>query len=383
MATGSGNSSKDGEDSKILIPTSRRSNKPTTSTPSDRLPSLKPKRDLTLGGVPKKVFTPTIPARRTKKPNVVKSKDPPSVSSTRPEKRQKERQDRSDKNRRKEVIASASVFSMGPAEKMIHSQRECSTFGGMYSDQSSKRKNDKFDKSVSETKKDIHPISSEEEMIMDITSTAGKDLFSSSLIPPIQLPLDSSLHSETIKELTVQPQPLITVKSEPQSDEVMEVDTSKEPVKPVKPVTKPVTQPHQITVSQLFTPSEDSKGKFLFFQLPDCLPLPSPKESKMETETVSVKKENLEEGKEEEIHLPSLRDVPEGLIGKLRIYQSGNVKLVLGDTALDVAMGTRGGFLQELSCVRTSDNPSITILGQLSHRLVCTPDLTSMLDDER
>ena len=47
-----------------------------------------------------------------------------------------------------------------------------------------------------------------------------------------------------------------TVKSEPQSDEDMEVDTSKEPVKPVKPVTKPVTQPHQISVSQLFTPSE-------------------------------------------------------------------------------------------------------------------------------
>ena len=29
------------------------------------------------------------------------------------------------------------------------------------------------------------------------------------------------------------------------------------------------------------------------------------------------------------MHLPSLRDVPEGLIGKLQIYQSGNVKWVL------------------------------------------------------
>lgn len=31
-----------------------------------RLPSIGKPRDLTLGGVPKKVFTPTIPARRDK-----------------------------------------------------------------------------------------------------------------------------------------------------------------------------------------------------------------------------------------------------------------------------------------------------------------------------
>ena len=58
-------------------------------------------------------------------------------------------------------------------------------------------------------------------------------------------------------------------------------------------------------------------------------------------------------------------------------------RLVLGETALNVTMGTRGGFLQELASVRTTEPPSITVLGQLSHRLVCVPDLMSEMHDDR
>lgn len=62
-------------------------------------------------------------------------------------------------------------------------------------------------------------------------------------------------------------------------------------------------------------------------------------------------------------------------------------RLLLGDTTLNVAMGTRGGFLQEVVSIRTSDKdsapPSISVLGHLSHRLVCTPDIESLLHNER
>ena len=46
-------------------------------------------------------------------------------------------------------------------------------------------------------------------------------------------------------------------------------------------------------------------------------------------------------------------------------------------------MGTRGGFLQELSSIKVSEPPSCTVLGHLSHRLVCVPDLLSMTKDDR
>lgn len=52
-------------------------------------------------------------------------------------------------------------------------------------------------------------------------------------------------------------------------------------------------------------------------------------------------------------------------------------------------MGTRGGFLQELSSIRVPPEDehggplSLTVLGQLSHRLVCVPDLSCMIQDDR
>lgn len=59
-------------------------------------------------------------------------------------------------------------------------------------------------------------------------------------------------------------------------------------------------------------------------------------------------------------------------------------RLVLGDAILDVTMGIRGGFLQELASIQTEgENPSLSVLGQLSHRLVCTPDMEYLLLHER
>ena len=55
-------------------------------------------------------------------------------------------------------------------------------------------------------------------------------------------------------------------------------------------------------------------------------------------------------------------------------------RLVLGDNTLDVALGTPCGFLQELVSIRTDqEQPRMTVLGQMTHRLVCTPDFESLL----
>jgi len=55
-------------------------------------------------------------------------------------------------------------------------------------------------------------------------------------------------------------------------------------------------------------------------------------------------------------------------------------RLSLGSVTLDVAMGTPCGFLQQLVSVQLDHKvPEMVALGQLSHRLVCTPDLETLL----
>ena len=46
-------------------------------------------------------------------------------------------------------------------------------------------------------------------------------------------------------------------------------------------------------------------------------------------------------------------------------------------------MGTPCGFLQELVSIRTdSERQEISVLGQMAHRLICTPDFESLLNSE-
>ena len=51
----------------------------------------------------------------------------------------------------------------------------------------------------------------------------------------------------------------------------------------------------------------------------------------------------------------NLEDFSEGLIGKLLVRKSGRVQMMLGQTLLDVEMGTPCGFLQ----VNTGSNKTI------------------------
>ncbi len=61
--------------------------------------------------------------------------------------------------------------------------------------------------------------------------------------------------------------------------------------------------------------------------------------------------------------------------------ENNSIRLTLGDVSFDIAMGTPCGFLQELGCIRNEKpEPKVTVLGQLSHRLVCTPDFESLLE---
>ncbi|XP_037775613.1 uncharacterized protein LOC119572581 [Penaeus monodon] len=96
---------------------------------------------------------------------------------------------------------------------------------------------------------------------------------------------------------------------------------------------------------------------FMFFQLPNSLPS-HPPEIKQEPQTPQQKQSQPsnvsnataedEEEKKAQPQYCTLNTLPEGQIGKLKIYKSGKTELWLGEHKLIVNKGTQVGFLQHL-----------------------------------
>ncbi|KAI0820807.1 RNA polymerase III RPC4-domain-containing protein [Trametes gibbosa] len=69
----------------------------------------------------------------------------------------------------------------------------------------------------------------------------------------------------------------------------------------------------------------------------------------------------------------------DGVVGQLEIYESGTVKLRLGNgILLDVAAATQPSFLQHAVYVDT-EHKQLCVLGEVNRRFVVTPDLDALL----
>ena len=113
---------------------------------------------------------------------------------------------------------------------------------------------------------------------------------------------------------------------------------------------------------------KDNSENLLFIQLPDHLP------GAQLTDNKQVK----------QCHLDSL---PEGLVGKLVIRKSGACQLSLGGQLMNVDLGTKVGFLQDVMSIQlpqqteeTDEKGSMTVLGHVTQRLVVTPDWEHLMD---
>lgn len=97
-----------------------------------------------------------------------------------------------------------------------------------------------------------------------------EDIFSSSKLPPVQLPLDYNLHLKR-GTAALPAKPVKPVKQESVDDNAMEVEQDPKQVKLVKPVistlTSTQTKPHRVTAAELFTPSEVAKRKLYLVKL--------------------------------------------------------------------------------------------------------------------
>ncbi|KAM4747584.1 DNA-directed RNA polymerase III subunit RPC4 [Rhinophrynus dorsalis] len=358
-----------------------------------RLPSIR-SRDLTLGGVRKKTFTPNIISRKIKE----EPKESVSVKVERAERGRDRRGDGAGRGRgRPQVIQSHSIFEQGPAEQLKkktgwEGPSDTADLGPSHIINIKREKRE----TEEETKEILRML--ENDKFLDDPGLRN-DLRNQ----PVQLPLAHSgwlFRDEDDEEDTKPPQgllkeekmevdlPPVKVKEEPMEDD----DRSWKPgIPPCKaPAVKKPPEKKDVSLPELLESLRVSEEETLFFlQLPDTLPGQPPTQDTRPIKT-EVQSEDghmlLVKDKGQEAQAADdnccLKDVSEGQIGKLIMRKSGKVQLVLGKVTLDVTMGTSCSFLQELVSISVGEARAgeMMVLGHVQHKLVCSPDFEALLD---
>ncbi|AWP06821.1 putative DNA-directed RNA polymerase III subunit RPC4 [Scophthalmus maximus] len=356
--------------------------RPSAAITAGRLPSMR-SRDLTLGGVKKKTFTPNIIGR--------KAKDETKVDSGQRRERKDADRGRGSRDRgrgrgRPEIIQSHSIFEQGPAEMMMkkrsgfESERDAPSVGPSPIINIKKEKRE----TEEETKEILRNL--ERENFVD-----DPFLKSEQRSCPVQLPLavsgwgfreefsSAAVKIEKVDEDCEPMEPAVKVKQELDEMEIQKTEVTYKP----PPLPEPEVLPDLLNKWSL------SKGEELFFiQMPDSLPgQPPTKEHRpMKTEvqsedgqSVLLKTESTEE--ETEDNNCNMKDLREGLVGKMLVRKSGRVQLILGQVTLDVSLGTSCSFLQELVSIGTEGRTGdLTVLGNIKHKMVCSPDFEALLE---
>lgn len=351
-----------------------------------RLPSIR-SRDLTLGGVKKKTFTPNIISRKIKE-------EPREDTSVKKEKKERDRQrDGHGRGRgRPAVIQSHSIFEQGPAEMMKKKAGswdktvDMSDFGPSHIINIKKEKRETDE----ETKQILRMLQKD-----DFLDDPG--LKNDIRNKPVQLPLAHSgwlFKEESAEQEDAEPwlpgpkeekmeldPPAVKVKEEPCDEDVPRPPPSR----------APPGFPRDVSVAELLQRLRlSAEEELLFLQLPDTLPGQPPTQDTKPVKTelhneegqvVVVKQEKSQELRQAE-NTCTLSDLPEGQVGKLLVRKSGKVQLVLGKVTLDVTMGTPCSFLQELVSVGIGDSRTgeMIVLGHVKHKLVCSPDFEALLE---
>lgn len=343
--------------------------------PPGRLTSLR-SRDLTLGGFKKKTFVPNVQAVRKSKEelkeenNLVPKKD-------RREREERHRENRGKRRERPATIQSSSIFEQGPADTIRKTAgwraRDLSDSGT-----SPLAKCVKKDKRDSEEDEDEILNKLQRDDFLDDPGLKNDDN-----LRPVQLPLYQS--SSFLKtEASTQ---CLPDKEELSPDSAAFKAPTSRPPRALHRGAE-VSRPEQPSVAQLFQDlSLSEREELLFIQLPDTIPgrpnvaatpeKPAKKDSKAEDKRLTHGKAHGA-GRES---VPVLSDFSEGFMGKLQIRKSGKVQLVLGDITMDVSEGSAFSFLQQLVSVRLSEGLAgdMCVLGNVHHKLVCSPDFESLL----
>eukprot|EP00958_Prasinococcus_capsulatus_P013512 scaffold1395_cov397-Prasinococcus_capsulatus_cf.AAC.7 len=121
--------------------------------------------------------------------------------------------------------------------------------------------------------------------------------------------------------------------------------------------------------------------QMIVFQLPQVLPYESAEKRASNARSLSG---GALDAPHAELTKPGptlLKDLPEGKLGKLLVYESGKVKLQLGDTLLDVSMGIPCSFSEQIVAMNI-DDAEANFLGDVTHHVVCAPDIEALALDK-
>ncbi|XP_053482014.1 DNA-directed RNA polymerase III subunit RPC4 isoform X1 [Ictalurus furcatus] len=359
-----------------------------------RLPTMR-SRDLTLGGVKKKTFTPNIIGRKSKEE--LKVNEGPRRERGNAD-RGRQRDGRGRGRGRPEVIQSHSIFEQGPAEMMAKRR------AGAYED--TRDTPNSAPCPIINIKKEYRETEEEtKEILRKLESDRFVDdpqLRNEARCCPVQLPL--AVSGWVFKEEVEDDADVGGVKVEKcEEDEKMSTESSgtaftvkQEPpdvpvMKKAEPMFKSPPLPEPDLLPDLLQAwSRCKEEEFLFMQLPDSLPGQPPTSDARPTKTTVQSEDGQNmlqkaEGQQEEAEEENschLRELQEGVVGRMLVRKSGRVQLVLGDITLDVSLGTSCSFLQELVSVSTEGRRGdMTVLGHVEHKLVCSPDFEALLQN--
>lgn len=132
-----------------------------------------------------------------------------------------------------------------------------------------------------------------------------------------------------------------------------------------------------------------NEAQYMFLQLPSCMPglkpegetaRPSATKSTVAAQSANTPpSENLESKPMDRCLLSTLSP---GLIGRLQILKSGRCRLQLGDSKMWLELGTQVAFRQDLMSVElnpTTKTGNMVTLGPVSTRMIVSPDWEAML----
>uniref|UniRef100_A0A671TD82 Polymerase (RNA) III (DNA directed) polypeptide D n=1 Tax=Sinocyclocheilus anshuiensis TaxID=1608454 RepID=A0A671TD82_9TELE len=304
-------------------------------------------RDLTLGGVKKKTFAPNIIGRKSK------------------EERDK-----------KDVVQSHSIFEQGPAEMMAKRKGKAETANSGPSPIINIKKERETEEETKEILRKLEKDNEKEESC------------------PVQLPLAVSgwVFKEEFSEETFKsgknssdPEPMST------DSTGAEVKIKQEPLdipepKKAEPMFRPPPLPKPDLLPDLLEVWNHCKEEeLLFMQLPDCLPGQPPTSDVRPTKTevqssdgqTMVQKTETQDVSQEE-NTCCLKDLREGLVGKMLVRKS-----VIHTTPVHqlTSCETKSCVFELVSVSTEGRRGDMSVLGHIKHKLVCSPDFQTLLEN--
>ncbi|KAL4448525.1 hypothetical protein ABPG75_005744 [Micractinium tetrahymenae] len=115
---------------------------------------------------------------------------------------------------------------------------------------------------------------------------------------------------------------------------------------------------------------EQNDGRLMLFQLPALLPVASQAGADGAPGTSVAASRPAQ-----------LSDLPTAKVGKLLVFESGKVKMQIGDVLLDVDPGIPPRFRQDVAVINPQSKQCV-MLAPIDLRMVCSPNIETLLDPQ-